>query len=89
MTCYLIHSLRIKAGDAVDYVRSKRPRAVQTSTQIRCVFEFQQYLTNMGRVFCIRFVFLLHSTELIFEWFFFIGIVVTTRKVSKEICGQI
>ncbi|XP_051513224.1 protein tyrosine phosphatase domain-containing protein 1-like isoform X1 [Myxocyprinus asiaticus] len=40
IACYLVYTSRISAGEAVHYVRIKRPRSIQTRSQINLVFDF-------------------------------------------------
>lgn len=44
IACYLIYTLRISPSEAVHYVRIKRPRSIQTRTQISQVFDFARLL---------------------------------------------
>lgn len=44
IACYLIYTLRISASEAVHYVRIKRPRSIQTRSQISQVFDFGRLL---------------------------------------------
>ncbi|RVE71932.1 hypothetical protein OJAV_G00056860 [Oryzias javanicus] len=44
IACYLIYTLRISPSEAVHYVRIKRPRSIQTRTQINQVFDFARLL---------------------------------------------
>ncbi|XP_049954844.1 protein tyrosine phosphatase domain-containing protein 1-like [Schistocerca serialis cubense] len=52
IACYLVFSLRVRANDAIRYVRLKRPNSVQTSGQITCVQEFEQFVFPHSTVFC-------------------------------------
>ncbi|XP_069942063.1 protein tyrosine phosphatase domain-containing protein 1-like [Cherax quadricarinatus] len=54
IACYLVYSLRVRASDAIRYVRLKRPNAVQTSKQIQVVQEFEQFILPQLYVFCNR-----------------------------------
>ncbi|XP_052386924.1 protein tyrosine phosphatase domain-containing protein 1-like [Carassius gibelio] len=40
IACYLVYTCRISASEAVHYVRIKRPRSIQTRSQINLVFDF-------------------------------------------------
>ncbi|KTF92867.1 hypothetical protein cypCar_00032469 [Cyprinus carpio] len=40
IACYLVYTCRISASEAVHYVRIKRPRSIQTGSQINLVFDF-------------------------------------------------
>ncbi|XP_037071249.1 protein tyrosine phosphatase domain-containing protein 1-like [Pollicipes pollicipes] len=51
IACYLVYSLRVKANDAIRYVRLKRPNAVQTRGQILAVQEFEQFILPQLVVF--------------------------------------
>ncbi|KAM4554417.1 protein tyrosine phosphatase domain-containing protein 1 [Fundulus diaphanus] len=44
IACYLIYTLRISPSEAVHYVRLKRPRSIQTRSQINHVFDFARLL---------------------------------------------
>ncbi|KAM3608544.1 uncharacterized protein V6R79_000791 [Siganus canaliculatus] len=44
IACYLIFTLRISPSEAVHYVRLKRPRSIQTRSQISQVFDFARLL---------------------------------------------
>ncbi|XP_035521663.1 protein tyrosine phosphatase domain-containing protein 1 [Morone saxatilis] len=44
IACYLVYTLRISPSEAVHYVRIKRPRSIQTRTQISQVFDFARLL---------------------------------------------
>ncbi|XP_072292010.1 protein tyrosine phosphatase domain-containing protein 1 [Eucyclogobius newberryi] len=44
IACYLIYTLRISPSEAVHFVRVKRPRSIQTRTQIGQVFDFARLL---------------------------------------------
>ncbi|KAM3870600.1 protein tyrosine phosphatase domain-containing protein 1 [Diretmus argenteus] len=46
IACYLIYTLRISPSEAVHYVRIKRPRSIQTRTQISQVFDFARLLSS-------------------------------------------
>ncbi|XP_051580635.1 protein tyrosine phosphatase domain-containing protein 1 [Myxocyprinus asiaticus] len=40
IACFLVYTSRISASEAVHYVRIKRPRSIQTRSQINLVFDF-------------------------------------------------
>ncbi|XP_063979404.1 protein tyrosine phosphatase domain-containing protein 1-like isoform X1 [Diachasmimorpha longicaudata] len=42
--CYLIYSLRVRASDAIRFVRIKRPGAIQTRGQIKCIQDFEHFI---------------------------------------------
>uniref|UniRef100_A0A3B3VQC9 Protein tyrosine phosphatase domain-containing protein 1 n=1 Tax=Poecilia latipinna TaxID=48699 RepID=A0A3B3VQC9_9TELE len=44
IACYLVYTLRISPSEAVHYVRIKRPRSIQTRSQINQVFDFARLL---------------------------------------------
>ncbi|XP_043283751.1 protein tyrosine phosphatase domain-containing protein 1-like isoform X2 [Venturia canescens] len=44
IACYLIYSLRVRASDAIRFVRMKRPGAIQTRGQIQCIQEFEHFI---------------------------------------------
>ncbi|XP_068082247.1 protein tyrosine phosphatase domain-containing protein 1 [Anabrus simplex] len=52
IACYLVYSLRVKANDAIRFVRLKRPNAIQTRGQILCVQDFEQFIHPQSTVFC-------------------------------------
>ncbi|XP_064119036.1 protein tyrosine phosphatase domain-containing protein 1-like [Macrobrachium nipponense] len=54
IACYLVYALRVRASDAIRYVRMKRPNAVQTSGQIQVVQEFEQAILPQLYLFCNR-----------------------------------
>ncbi|XP_042863291.1 protein tyrosine phosphatase domain-containing protein 1-like [Penaeus japonicus] len=54
IACYLVYALRVRANDAIRYVRMKRPNAVQTSGQIQVVQEFEQFILPQLYVYCNR-----------------------------------
>ncbi|CAH1784299.1 unnamed protein product [Owenia fusiformis] len=49
--CYLVFANRMDPGEAVHYIRSKRPGAIQTSGQITCIEEFALYLKPLRIVY--------------------------------------
>lgn len=51
IACYLIYSLRVKANDAIRFVRMKRPCAIQTRGQILCIQEFEHFVLPQMIVF--------------------------------------
>ncbi|XP_063053155.1 protein tyrosine phosphatase domain-containing protein 1 [Engraulis encrasicolus] len=44
IACYLVYTLHISASEAVHFVRIKRPRSIQTRSQISLVFDFARLL---------------------------------------------
>uniref|UniRef100_A0A665UUR8 Protein tyrosine phosphatase domain-containing protein 1 n=1 Tax=Echeneis naucrates TaxID=173247 RepID=A0A665UUR8_ECHNA len=46
IACYLIYTLRISPSEAIHYVRIKRPRSIQTRSQISQVFDFARLLST-------------------------------------------
>ncbi|XP_013406069.1 protein tyrosine phosphatase domain-containing protein 1 isoform X1 [Lingula anatina] len=44
IACFLVFNNRIEADEAIQFVRLKRPNAIQTSGQIKCIQEFADYL---------------------------------------------
>ncbi|XP_074110071.1 protein tyrosine phosphatase domain-containing protein 1 isoform X1 [Cotesia typhae] len=44
IACYLVYSLRVRANDAIRFVRKKRPGAIQTRGQIKCIQDFEHYI---------------------------------------------
>lgn len=56
IACYLVYSLRVRANDAIRFVRMKRPSAIQTRGQIICIQEFEHFVLPQ------MIVFPLHST---------------------------
>ncbi|XP_066582809.1 protein tyrosine phosphatase domain-containing protein 1-like isoform X2 [Prorops nasuta] len=51
IACYLIYSLRVRASDAIRFVRIKRPSAIQTRGQILCIQEFEHFLLPQMTVY--------------------------------------
>ncbi|XP_018406319.1 PREDICTED: protein tyrosine phosphatase domain-containing protein 1-like, partial [Cyphomyrmex costatus] len=51
IACYLIYSLRVRANDAIRFVRMKRPSAIQTRGQIICIQEFEHFVLPQMIVF--------------------------------------
>ncbi|XP_052007831.1 LOW QUALITY PROTEIN: protein tyrosine phosphatase domain-containing protein 1 [Xyrauchen texanus] len=44
IACFLVYTSRISASEAVHYVRIKRPRSIQTQSQINLVFDFARLM---------------------------------------------
>ncbi|XP_065058620.1 protein tyrosine phosphatase domain-containing protein 1-like [Rhopilema esculentum] len=51
IACYFVYSQRMKADSAINTVRAKRPKAIQTRGQIACVRDFETYLKPMWIIF--------------------------------------
>ncbi|XP_057331836.1 protein tyrosine phosphatase domain-containing protein 1-like isoform X1 [Microplitis mediator] len=51
IACYLIYSLRVRASDAIRFVRKKRPGAIQTRGQIKCIKDFEHYILPQMIIF--------------------------------------
>ncbi len=51
IACYLVYYLRVRANDALRYLRLKRPGSVQTRRQIDCVKEFEAFFLPQCVVF--------------------------------------
>ncbi|KAG6795913.1 protein tyrosine phosphatase domain-containing protein 1 [Apis mellifera caucasica] len=51
IACYLIYSLRVRANDAIRFVRMKRPSAIQTRGQILCIQDFEHFVLSQMIVF--------------------------------------
>ncbi|KAL8603370.1 hypothetical protein ACOMHN_039733 [Nucella lapillus] len=51
IACYLVYNNRMKAGEAVHYVRSRRPGAIQTSQQVQTVLDFETHLKPFRTIF--------------------------------------
>ncbi|XP_034939681.1 protein tyrosine phosphatase domain-containing protein 1-like [Chelonus insularis] len=51
IACYLIYRLRVRANDAIRFVRKKRPGAIQTRGQIKCIQDFEFYILPQMIVF--------------------------------------
>ncbi|XP_017766528.1 PREDICTED: protein tyrosine phosphatase domain-containing protein 1-like [Eufriesea mexicana] len=51
IACYLIYGLRVRANDAIRFVRMKRPSAIQTRGQILCIQEFEHFVLPQMIVF--------------------------------------
>lgn len=54
IACYLVYILRVRANDAINYIRLKRPGSVQTRGQILCIQEFAQYILPQSIVYNIK-----------------------------------
>lgn len=54
LACYLVYFLRVRANDALRYVRLKRPNAVQTRRQIDCVKEFEAFFLPQCLIFSLK-----------------------------------
>ena len=54
IACYLVYYFRVRANDALRYLRLKRPGAVQTRRQIDCVKEFETFFLPQCLVFSTR-----------------------------------
>ncbi|CAH8549694.1 unnamed protein product [Schistosoma haematobium] len=50
IACYLVFNNRISAGEAIQYVRFRRPGSIQTQNQVGCVYKFEKYL-NPYRIY--------------------------------------
>ncbi|KAK4471712.1 hypothetical protein MN116_005114 [Schistosoma mekongi] len=44
IACYLVFNNRISAGEAINYVRFRRPGSIQTQNQVGCIYEFEKFL---------------------------------------------
>ncbi|XP_043934053.1 protein tyrosine phosphatase domain-containing protein 1 isoform X2 [Protopterus annectens] len=53
IACYFVFATRMSADQAIMFVRSKRPGAVQTRGQLLCIREFAQFLVPLRNVFAI------------------------------------
>ena len=51
---YLVYALRVKANDAIRYVRLKRPGAIQTRGQIECVQAYAVWILPNHVIYCNR-----------------------------------
>eukprot|EP00118_Oscarella_pearsei_P010068 m.60005 g.60005 ORF g.60005 m.60005 type:complete len:665 (+) comp34910_c0_seq5:135-2129(+) len=51
IACYLIYAHRIKADKAIAFVRSKRPKAIQTRAQMQIVRDFADHIQPMWKIF--------------------------------------
>ncbi|XP_078409258.1 protein tyrosine phosphatase domain-containing protein 1 isoform X1 [Cetorhinus maximus] len=51
IACYLVYATRVSPSEAVHFVRIKRPRSIQTRTQINLVFDFAQFVDSHRTVF--------------------------------------
>jgi len=51
IACYFVYSQRMKGDAAINVVRAKRPRAIQTRGQIACVRDFEKYLQPMWIIY--------------------------------------
>ncbi|CAH8496329.1 unnamed protein product [Schistosoma turkestanicum] len=44
IACYLVFNNRISAGEAIQYIRFRRPGSIQTQNQVDCIYQFEKYL---------------------------------------------
>ncbi|VDP45401.1 unnamed protein product [Schistosoma mattheei] len=42
---FSVFNNRISAGEAIQYVRFRRPGSIQTQSQVECVYKFEKYLS--------------------------------------------
>ncbi|GAB1603395.1 protein tyrosine phosphatase domain-containing protein 1-like [Argonauta hians] len=49
--CYLVFTYRISANKAINYLRARRPKSIQTRRQMACLREFVEFLQNLWNVF--------------------------------------
>uniref|UniRef100_A0A671KD56 Protein tyrosine phosphatase domain-containing protein 1 n=1 Tax=Sinocyclocheilus anshuiensis TaxID=1608454 RepID=A0A671KD56_9TELE len=55
IACYLVYTCRISASEAVHYVRIKRPRSIQTRSQINLVFDFARLVgSQLAQYQCLN-----------------------------------
>ncbi|XP_067683731.1 protein tyrosine phosphatase domain-containing protein 1-like [Haliotis asinina] len=54
IACYLVFNNRELSSDAVLYVRSRRPKAIQNLSQVRTVAEFEEYLRPFRVIFASK-----------------------------------
>lgn len=47
IACYLLYSSEMSAEQAISLVRSKRPKCIETKTQVKFVKKFHNYLTRI------------------------------------------
>ncbi|KAM4676080.1 protein tyrosine phosphatase domain-containing protein 1-like [Discoglossus pictus] len=51
IACYLIFSCRVRASDAVRFVRLRRPGSIQTGSQVSLVCDFAMFLASQWPIF--------------------------------------
>ncbi|XP_062872068.1 protein tyrosine phosphatase domain-containing protein 1 [Trichomycterus rosablanca] len=51
LACFLVYTSRMTADEAISFVRSKRPRSIQTRRQLVCVRRFAEFLQPLRSVF--------------------------------------
>nr|CAH8848374.1 unnamed protein product [Trichobilharzia regenti] len=44
IACYLVFNNRISAGEAIRYVRFRRPGSIQTQNQVESIYQFEKFL---------------------------------------------
>ncbi|ESO97103.1 hypothetical protein LOTGIDRAFT_174628 [Lottia gigantea] len=54
IACYLVYNNRLSPTSAVHYVRSKRPGAIQTVSQVHMVSKFRDFIRPFQLIFAIR-----------------------------------
>nr|CCC95910.1 unnamed protein product [Trypanosoma congolense IL3000] len=51
IACYLVYAHRMPSADVIAMVRERRPGAIQTSKQVRFVYEFEAHLRKLSHTF--------------------------------------
>ncbi|XP_048409696.1 protein tyrosine phosphatase domain-containing protein 1 isoform X2 [Stegostoma tigrinum] len=51
IACYLVYATRVSPGEAIHFVRIKRPCSIQTRTQINLVYDFAQFVDSHRTMF--------------------------------------
>ncbi|KAM4036533.1 protein tyrosine phosphatase domain-containing protein 1-like isoform 2-T2 [Anomaloglossus baeobatrachus] len=51
IACYLIYACRVRAADAIRFLRLRRPGSIQTRSQVSLVCEFALFLSSQWTVF--------------------------------------
>ncbi|XP_044018064.1 protein tyrosine phosphatase domain-containing protein 1-like isoform X2 [Aphidius gifuensis] len=54
IACYLIYNYRCRSSDVIRYVRMKRPGAIQTRGQIKCIQDFEYFILPQITIFPIN-----------------------------------
>lgn len=52
IACYLVYAMRLRANDAIRFVRCKRPGSIQSRLHILTVQQFEQFILPNCTVFC-------------------------------------
>ncbi|XP_073435394.1 protein tyrosine phosphatase domain-containing protein 1-like [Dendrobates tinctorius] len=51
IACYLVYACRVRAADAIRFLRLRRPGSIQTGSQVSLVYDFALFLCSQWTVF--------------------------------------